>query len=547
MTPIKNHLLLLLLISNFAYSQNAQTLNPEQVKNIATLSKLWGFLKYYHPDVAKGNYNWDEQFLTILPKVKEAKSKEELSAVYLNWINTLVKVKPCKSCGKYTGKLYFDKNFDLSWMQDGIFFTPELSQKLKYIEANRFVGKHHYITTDGVGAVEIINEPAYEKYDYPKQNDRLLSLAKYWNTVEYFSPYKYLTDTKWDDVLIQLIPEFWNAKDASGYNLALLKTAIKLDDSHAQTGFEQHFIGNTYIPARLKIIDGTVVIDKLYNDSLARIDDLKIGDILLKVDGKPVSDIIADKLPYISASNIESKLFMVQYYLAYNKDGNPKITYSRDGKAAEKTIHNYSNKDVFKVPDGPKWKLLENNIGYINMAVLKENDVDKMMKELATAKALIIDMRNYPDFLPYALAKYLNSDEKAFCKILVPDVSYPGKFTWNNQLLAGKRNKNAYKGKVAILVNEFTQSRAEFSAMMLQTADNAVTIGSRTAGADGNVTKFSFLGNYKSMISGVGVYYPDGTQTQRVGIKIDAEVKPTVKGIQAGRDEVLEKALDYLK
>jgi C-terminal processing protease CtpA/Prc len=45
------------------------------------------------------------------------------------------------------------------------------------------------------------------------------------------------------------------------------------------------------------------------------------------------------------------------------------------------------------------------------------------------------------------------------------------------------------------------------------------------------------------MISGIGVFYPDKTPTQRVGIIPDIEARPTIRGITAGRDEVLEVAL----
>ena len=44
------------------------------------------------------------------------------------------------------------------------------------------------------------------------------------------------------------------------------------------------------------------------------------------------------------------------------------------------------------------------------------------------------------------------------------------------------------------------------------------------------------------MISGIGILYPDGTETQRKGVKIDIEVKPTIEGIKAGKDELFEKA-----
>jgi len=45
-----------------------------------------------------------------------------------------------------------------------------------------------------------------------------------------------------------------------------------------------------------------------------------------------------------------------------------------------------------------------------------------------------------------------------------------------------------YDGKVAILVDETTQSSAEFHAMAFRTVPGAVVIGSTTAGADGDVS-----------------------------------------------------------
>lgn len=110
----------------------------------------------------------------------------------------------------------------------------------------------------------------------------------------------------------------------------------------------------------------------------------------------------------------------------------------------------------------------------------------------------------------------------------------------------GKRNKDHYKGKVIILVNEITQSSTEFHAMAYQVAPNAIVMGSTTAGADGNVSKFYLPGGIATLISGIGVYYPDGKEIQRIGIIPDIEVKPTIQGIKEGRDELMEKAIDII-
>jgi C-terminal processing protease CtpA/Prc len=74
-------------------------------------------------------------------------------------------------------------------------------------------------------------------------------------------------------------------------------------------------------------------------------------------------------------------------------------------------------------------------------------------------------------------------------------------------------------------------------------AAGAVVIGSTTAGADGNVSAVPLPGGLRSMISGIGVFYPDKKPTQRIGIVADVRVQPTIAGVRAGRDEVLEEAL----
>jgi C-terminal processing protease CtpA/Prc len=100
-----------------------------------------------------------------------------------------------------------------------------------------------------------------------------------------------------------------------------------------------------------------------------------------------------------------------------------------------------------------------------------------------------------------------------------------------------------FSGKVVILVDEVSQSQAEYTAMALRSASGAVVIGSTTAGADGNVSQIPLPGGLPTMISGIGVFYPDKTPTQQVGIVPNIEVGPTIDGIRAGRDEVLEAAL----
>ena len=125
-------------------------------------------------------------------------------------------------------------------------------------------------------------------------------------------------------------------------------------------------------------------------------------------------------------------------------------------------------------------------------------------------------------------------------------MSNPGAFGWTKPGYTGK-GKQAYNGKIAILISEQSQSHAEFCTMMYRTLPNSIVIGNTTAGADGDVVGIQFPGGINSYFSGLGIYYPDGAETQRVGIIPDIYVWPTVQGVREGRDELLEKALEWLR
>ena len=71
------------------------------------------------------------------------------------------------------------------------------------------------------------------------------------------------------------------------------------------------------------------------------------------------------------------------------------------------------------------------------------------------------------------------------------DFKFPGLYYRNEILSVGKENPDYYKGKVCVLVNEETQSQAEFTTMAFRKAPKALVMGSQTAGADGNVSWFT--------------------------------------------------------
>ena len=66
-----------------------QNPNRQQIDDLAKLGKVWGLLKYYHPAVADGQFNWDYELFRIVPKYLAAQTEPEKAKVLNDWINKL--------------------------------------------------------------------------------------------------------------------------------------------------------------------------------------------------------------------------------------------------------------------------------------------------------------------------------------------------------------------------------------------------------------------------------------------------------------------------
>ena len=98
-----------------------------------------------------------------------------------------------------------------------------------------------------------------------------------------------------------------------------------------------------------------------------------------------------------------------------------------------------------------------------------------------------------------------------------------------------------------MLIDESTISQAEHTGLFFESANGTKFIGSPTQGANGDVTNMVIPGGITLNFTGQAVRHADGRQLQRKGLTPDVPVEPTIKGIRAGKDEVLDAAVAYLK
>jgi len=408
----------------------------------------------------------------------------------------------------------------------------------------------------GVGNPDFSNENPYYRMSYPDAGFHLLSLYRYWNMIQYFFPYKYQTEKNWDSVLKEYIPIFISAKDRLEYEWAALRVIGEINDTHANLwggGDEIHgFRGSNFASFRVQFIEQKLVVTDYYNPELKEASGLEIGDNITHINGRTVEFIVDSVKRYYPASNEAARLRDISDDLLRSTGNSINIRYTSSGQTKQKELPLYARNSLnmyrwYKVNQNEKcYKLLDGNIGYVTLANIKNEDIPIIKETFKDTKGIIIDIRNYPStFVPFALGSYFVSSSTPFVKFTNGNVNNPGEFTFTPVLEIPKADET-YKGKLVVMVNELSQSQAEYTAMAFRAGDNTIIVGSTTAGADGNVSAIILPGRVGTMISGIGVYYPDGTQTQRIGIVPDIRVEPTINGIKQGKDEVLEKAIEVI-
>lgn len=506
-----------------------------------------GILKYYHPAVIEGKYDWDNELLHITFKILKATTQNKRNDIIYQWIKKLDEIRVVEekvTLDPDSVKLYPD----ILWIENSEKLGKISSELIKIKNAKRKSNMFEYIEFPKNNYPTFKNEKIYNKTPFPDTGYRLLALFRYWNVIQYYYPYKYLIDDDWHHILLQFIPKFIDANDELEYKLLLLELISKIDDSHAYIwdNIIENFKGKKTAPYQITFIEDRAVITDIYHPFK---NGLRIGDIILAINNISVENLIRERQKYTPASNNSVLMRNIAEDLLRTNEEKLFIEYLQNGELLIDSIscHNIGNMTIPSRYNKakPLFQTLDDNIAYI---YLGSTFGGKIPEEINT-KGLIIDLRCYPShdkITGYMDFPQLYPEPVPFVIFTIGSTSSPGLFMFLNKTEVGVSNPNYYQGKKIILVNELTQSHSEFMAMKYQAAPNTLIIGSTTAGTDGEAFRIALPGGIWTTFTGVGVYYPDGTETQRVGIIPDIEVKPSIKGIKEGRDEVLEKAIEII-
>ena len=402
-----------------------------------------------------------------------------------------------------------------------------------------------------------VGERTHDDTPYPAGPNRLLAAFRMWAAIRFFYAYRPLMGEDWDAVLRAALPRFEAARDSLQYALAVSEMWTHIHDSHGfvhSSALNAH-LGATRPPVRLRMIEGQPVVYQLQPETVARAAGVRLGDVVLTVDGEPARARMERVARYIAASTPQALDHNLAGLLLLGPDGS-NVTLTVRGEGERIRTVKLSRSKSFRAATvgnrpGPIVRRLSREIGYVDLDRLPTSMVDSMFSTLADTRAIVFDMRGYPQGTAWPIAPRLTD------RANVPAARfYRAQPMWRDtteeitatfvQTLPPATGPR-YRGMTVMLIDERTLSQAEHTGLFLRAANGTRFIGSPTAGANGDVTTLVVPGGIALGFSGQGVEAMDRTRLQRVGLKPDVLVRPTIAGIRAGRDEVLDRALAWVR
>ena len=392
-------------------------------------------------------------------------------------------------------------------------------------------------------------EPAYPVLAY-----RFLAAFKIWAVGQYFFPYRDLMKERWDHVLTRSLQRLESSRDSLEYGLALAEMATHLHDSHVwvQSPALRAYFGRARAPLYIRMIEGHPVITHFTDDSAARAGGARVGDIVLAVDGEAAPARMRRLERSIPASTPQSLQGDAALFLTGGAVGPTVRLRVQSARGVERTL-TMARTEAREMTgrSGPLFDVLRGNIGYADLGRLPVSQVDSMFERLKGTQGIIFDMRGYPLGTAWSIAPRLSTVETpAAARFSRPNATSPDtieRTEYSFVQTLPHTDKWRYLHPTVMLIDERTVSQAEHTGLFLEAANGTKFIGSPTTGANGDVTTVLLPGGARMSFSGHSVRHADGRQLQRLGLQPHVAVQPTIAGVRAGRDEVLEAALRYLE
>ena len=556
-------------------------LSKRGLENVAAFTRLLGYVRHFHPSDEAAATDWNVFAVEGIRAVEGAKNAADLTrkleAVF-QLIAPTVSVYQTKKRPSVTGKVEQPSRHLLkmvSWKHKGF------GQKISPIYQSERVYKEFPntgqssaspdwtkpFTADLGGGVSCVvplalfadstgtlprNEAAKSfvdkkislvKYSGKDRTTRLADVALAWNVFQHFYPYFDVVKTDWSEVLPQTLKSA--ATDASEKDFArTLKLMVEqLHDGHGNVIYQSNSsIGA--LPVVLRWIENRMVISARSKDA----GDAQVGDIVVKIDGKPSLQALAETESLVSSATPQFKRFAALKSLreGANDSAVSLELQNAAGQTRIVTLRRTAAAGMLSESSLAKVEEIKPEIFYLDLDRITDEDFRAVLPKLEKAKGIVFDLRGYPNNVSPVILRHLTDKTIYSAHFTIPhitspdrrNINYPDDNRWTLPPVAPRLT-----AKIAFLTDGRAISYAESYLGVVEAYKLGEIVGETTAGTNGNINPLNLMGGYRIFWTGMKVTKHDNSPHHGVGIKPTVPVSRTIRGIIEKRDEQLERAI----
>jgi hypothetical protein len=380
----------------------------------------------------------------------------------------------------------------------------------------------------------------------PDVDARLADVIVAWNVFRHFYPYWSEVKVDWDTRLRPQLEAAYLAQTREAERAALRLLVADASDGH---GFVTDSLRSDdhrpddrpQVPIRFTMVGETAVISASGDPSAA-----PVGAAILSIEGVPFRQKYKRELRFVSGSEQwRRERALIQLSKCTGQVTMNAVLDFGDGKR-EREIPCNATRPPIELRPQPVTELSA-GIWYVDLTRAPFADLKPRLDNLAKAKAVIFDARGSSmtdsgyEILPYLIESEEHDRWMHVAKVVTPFRPPAG---WQDFGWDLKPAHPSVAGRVIFLTDERALSYPESVMGYIADRKLGVIVGRPTAGTNGDVATIRLPGGFDLFFTGRRVTRHDGhSPFHLIGVKPDVAVNPTVAGLRAARDEVLERAI----